>query len=236
MNKDIAEYINITQYNSSMYIEGNTDILVKLVEKHNNDYNWGLQSACRGGCMYNVDLMISKGGCGWNNGLYGACRGGHMNIVCMMISKGASDWDWGLKGACLGGHKKIAELMILMGANDLDTGFYYACEGGHMNIVEFLIKKGVNFLNQGLIGAYEGGQTHMIEYLESKGAVSDIIAKYSFPLCNKKTKYFHNDLYRPRKEFMKFSILYWTIVYQEYIGREAVQKDLILELLKILYF
>ena len=40
--------------------------------------------------------MISKGANDWNLGLNGACKGGHKEIVDYMISKGANDWNWGL--------------------------------------------------------------------------------------------------------------------------------------------
>ncbi|MFB5622743.1 MAG: hypothetical protein ACE5RH_01995, partial [Nitrosarchaeum sp.] len=55
-----------------------------------DDWNWGLEGACKGGNIDIVKLMIKKGAYDWDSGLYGACEGRHMNIVELMIKKGAN--------------------------------------------------------------------------------------------------------------------------------------------------
>ncbi len=114
----------------------------KISTIENDDWNWGLCGACRGGHMDIVKLMIERGATDWNYGLYGACKGGHMNMVELMIERGATDWNNGLYGACRGGHMNMVELMIERGATDWNDGVYYACKGGHMDIVELMIERG----------------------------------------------------------------------------------------------
>ncbi len=79
-------------------------------------WNWGLSSACRGGHIDMVKVMIDLGAGDVNWGLYCACRTGHMDIVKLMIEKCADDLNWGLSGACRGGHIDIVRLMIEEGA------------------------------------------------------------------------------------------------------------------------
>ena len=87
----------------------------------------------------------------WNYGLSGACRGGHMEIVLLMIEKGVVDnWDWGLRGACEGGHMRVVLLMIEKGATDWNWGLNYACYGGHMDTVLLMIEKGATDWNRGV--------------------------------------------------------------------------------------
>src|SRR3989344_808640 len=61
------------------------ELAIKL--KNFNNWNWGLNYACKGGHLDIVNLMINKGVKNWNYGLEGACVGGHLNIVNLMIEK-----------------------------------------------------------------------------------------------------------------------------------------------------
>lgn len=79
---------------------------------------------------------------------------------------------------------------------------------------------------------------------------------YVFPYDNKKLKYYHNDMYIENVKgcYMVSSILYWVIMYSEYVcfmrgkavvhndyacfirGRAIILKDLVVDVLKLMYF
>ena len=88
-----------------------------------------------------VKLMIQQGANNWNAGMEDACRGGHMNIVKLMIEKGATSFDDGFVGACISGQIDIAKLMLSKGARSLQQGFDISCEYGHIELVKLIIDK-----------------------------------------------------------------------------------------------
>ncbi len=104
-----------------------------------------LYEPCLQGSGYWINYCIKKGADEWNWGLEGACKGGHLDIIELMIDKGA---NWGLEGACKGGHLDIIELMIEKGAKDWNWGLEGACEGGHLDIIKLMIKKGAEPLDE----------------------------------------------------------------------------------------
>ena len=53
----------------------------------------GLNGACQGGHKDLVLFMIEKGANDWNWGLNGACQGGHKDLALLMIEKGANNWN-----------------------------------------------------------------------------------------------------------------------------------------------
>ena len=127
------------------YCKNNDVIKVRKMININIDINWndGLYSACEGGHLNIINLIINR--CdytGYNWGLFGACRNGHINIVKLIIEKGAHWWDYGLYGACKGGHIDIVKFMIEKGAKYWNWGLYGACEGDHIDIVKLMIEKG----------------------------------------------------------------------------------------------
>ncbi len=134
------------------------------------DYNFGLFSACLGGHLNIVKLMIEKGAERKNMGLRYACKGGHLNIVKFMIEIGANDWDLGLITACRGGHLNIVNLMIEKGASDWDWGLAYACEVGNLDIINLMIKKGADDWNEGLAYACNAGNLDIVNLMIEKGA------------------------------------------------------------------
>jgi len=82
----------------------------------------------------------------WTWGLFTACHGGHIAIVRLMIKKGAKNFDWGLYSACRGGHLPIVRLMIRRGAENLDRGLAGACEGCHPVIAAMMLDRGATEL------------------------------------------------------------------------------------------
>ena len=52
--------------------------------------------ACSSGHMDIVNRIIEKEEDDWNAGLIYACFGGHMDVVVLMIEKGADDWNGGV--------------------------------------------------------------------------------------------------------------------------------------------
>ena len=58
--------------------------------------------------------MIEKGEDNWNWGMIRACEGGHIDIVKFMIEKGANNWNGGMVRACYGGHMDIVKFMEQM--------------------------------------------------------------------------------------------------------------------------
>jgi hypothetical protein len=112
--------------------------------KYEQYYSWncGLFSACSGGHLDLVNLMIEKGADDWDWGLGGACRGGLLDLVNLMMEKGGTDWTWGLRCACSGGHLDLGNLMIEKGATDWNWALFHACLGGHPDLVNLMISKG----------------------------------------------------------------------------------------------
>jgi ankyrin repeat protein len=152
-------------------------------------------SACSGGHLEIINIMIEKGADEWISGLSGACQGGHLEIVNLMIEKGANGWDEGLCGACQGGQLEMVNLMIEKGADDWNMGLYSACNGGHfaygnpfcakgtkralleanarstrLEIANLMIKKGANDWNFGLRHACKNGHLEIVNLMIEKGA------------------------------------------------------------------
>ena len=169
-----------------------------------------------------INLLIEKGADDWNSGLDGACKGSrdNINIVKLMIDKGASNISekyvyprdkyiiakllslgvsmdklkyingiTSLYKLCKDGNIIMILYAINRGynkhntghlfdvvrpygfkANDWNGGLYGACEGGHMNIVNLMIEKGANYWNHGLYGACHGGHMNIVNLMIEKGA------------------------------------------------------------------
>ncbi len=120
-----------------------------------------------------IMIMIEKGANDWNYGLNGACKGGHLELIDFMIKRGATSWNLGLWGACEGGHLEIAKLMIEKGANALDRGLFFGCKKGHLEIVKLMTENGADIHNS--YSNYDAVKTarnkeylHIIEYLVPK--------------------------------------------------------------------
>lgn len=254
MNKDIILQPDCDGNTFGDVCEQGNMSLVKYMMNIIGTYNlsYGIRGACRGGHMDIIELMISKGafildleymacqgghidvinfliskrthGWNWNWGLYGACYGGHMDIVLFMISKGANGWNGGLYESCDGGHMDIALLMISKGADNWNEAFERACFKGHVDIVKLMISKGATSLYYGLFSAHEGGHTNIIELPAFNGITVD----YKFE------RIYKSKIGRGLDQ--KMTILYWTITYSRYNKKKMIQKDLIPDLLKLIYF
>lgn len=117
--------------------------------KSDFDKSWvdvGLYSACYGGHLELVELLITKD---TNNGNYFedliiACEGRHLKVAELLIAKGADNWDCALYGACTGGHRELVELLINKGATNFWDCFENVCTSGHIDLVSYFIAKGVD--------------------------------------------------------------------------------------------
>jgi hypothetical protein len=57
------------------------------------------------------EFIIQKGCNNWERGLQGACKGGHLDIIKLMIFKGAKDFVTAFNFACSGGNLKIVKFI-----------------------------------------------------------------------------------------------------------------------------
>jgi hypothetical protein len=121
---------------------GDMNLVLEMIKKGADDWDWGLANACRSGHMRIAKFMIKKGADDWNGGLANACRSGHMRIAKFMIKKGADDWNCGLGNACQG--KGISIKLIAKINNWPFSMALPNCplDLGNMKIVKFMIKKG----------------------------------------------------------------------------------------------
>lgn len=151
------------------------------------DWCSGFLSACYGGSLEIVNLMISKWNdrssyYSWDIGVYCAAIGGHLHIIQFLISNTASqlkklthspDWNYILNGACEGGNINVIQFVISQGANDWFVGFTGACRGGHMPAVQLMISKLQNNVNTdwksiwktGLNYASFSGHMNVVEFM-----------------------------------------------------------------------
>lgn len=258
-NVDVVQLMiskGIYDYNSGLdgaCRGGHIDIVKMMLEKVNKEKMWGVgwqwnyafTYACEGGNIDIVKMMIDRGAHYFYNGFVIACEKGYMDIVELLISKGEKNWDAGFYCACKGGHMNIIELMISKGTKAFNWGFEGACTGGQLDIVKSMISKGGNSLDwdRGFFFAKREGHTNVCDFILSNRNL--VVNPTDFPLFNKKTKYYHNDLYYKNNGMEVFghrSIIYWTFVYCFYTKKKGkkivivIQKDLIPSLLKLLYF
>lgn len=254
-NKEIIDYLLKRVDNSDRGIwgaccGGHMDLVKLLMPREENAIKYGFCNACLGGHMDIVELMIHKSDI--DQGIEAACEGGHMNVILFLIEKITAEctglidsllidyWNTGLSGACRGGHMDVVELMMSKGADCWNSGLYGACEGGHIALVEIMLSKGASGLNWGLCIAIEEGYTDIAELLISRGAIRDLANRYVFPHKNKKTRFYHNDMYndsythenvyyehieKNKERFMYFSILYWFLMYNGYGGYDGYGND-----------
>lgn len=225
---------------------GHVDIVEYLISEGADDWNKGLEGACEGGYMDIVHMMCSKGATNYNSGLFRACLGGYMNAVKYMLHKGAHDYNSGIYGACAGGHMNIFNMMVSLGDDDYGCyeAFNSACYGGNVDIVKLLVKEHQYEISSGFSHALSKGHTEVIKFLMTVEGIERVesieIIGYNFPIENKKTKYYHNDIYIiDKKNFMHYSFFYWVIMYSTYDTMDkynVVQRDLIPDLLKLIYF
>jgi ankyrin repeat protein len=127
---------------------GIVEHLLVFCQNNNPDFNNGLNSACQGGQLEIVNLMIKKGAFFLNDELENACEGGHLEIVNLIISrkieignlmieKGVNTWKWVFDSA-----RQIFTLMNNKGAIDWNRGLYSACHGGHFGSANPFCAKG----------------------------------------------------------------------------------------------
>lgn len=155
----------------------------------NDDAHWYFFSACEGGHLDMINMLIEKGVTNWDTGMIGACHGGHLEVVKMMIEKrgGASSFACdGLVVACQNGHMHIVEFMLELGANNWDKALEAACYGGHLEIAKLMVSKdtfahlfsgnlflgvyAAGYWNPGMLDACRGGHMEVIKYMVDEGA------------------------------------------------------------------
>lgn len=230
---------------------GNMDIINLMTSKCTTDQWKGLFDAGKGRKIDIVKFLFLEED-KWNN-------------VKNQFGSADSEFilSWGFLGACEGGNVDIVNFYIEKGVNGENNwsswyhGFSMACEKGHMNVVKLLMSKiHHSTLNDCIERAYKTGHLEIVEILinvrNTEQGIDSILAhpdeinypgeylnpSYPFPYKNKKTKFFHNDIYfeKTKEVFMHMTVLYWTLLYNTYCGKGALQKDLISELIKIMYF
>ena len=56
-----------------------------LIQNGANNWNYGLEGACKSGCIELIQLMIQHGANDWETGLYYACADDNIDIVKELI-------------------------------------------------------------------------------------------------------------------------------------------------------
>jgi hypothetical protein len=134
-----------------------------------------------------VDKLIANGADDWESGLEGACKGGNLTLVKLFLEKctldhGHDDYDddddsdansmlsMALRAAAEGGNTDIIDYLIKLGADDWNYGLFGAVEGNHSHLVDFFIQKGANDWNWALRAAVSIGSKHYINMFVQLGA------------------------------------------------------------------
>jgi len=79
---------------SSAARHGHLDLVIEMIRRGANDWNWIAYSAARGGHKDIVTEMIRRGANDWDGIACSAAGGGHMDIVAAMVeSRGATNWN-----------------------------------------------------------------------------------------------------------------------------------------------
>lgn len=140
--------------------DNNLDTINYLISKGATDWDSGLKSACRYGCIKNAELMIKSRLINLPNRLQSTNP----------VQTTESLYNVCLHEACVGGHMKLFELMISKGA-ETSYCFDYACIGGNIDIINFLMKNGNCYIfhSPALDRACEGGNVEIAKVIISKG-------------------------------------------------------------------
>ena len=120
-----------TLINTLKYDRHNVGFLEMMYEYLSPDVNM----ACSAGRLDDVKAFPEIS----TSMMYSACMGGHMNIINLMISLGATDYNMGAYGACKGGNKVIAVIMVLYGGNP--SWAWRGCFGANkfsLHMVEYM--------------------------------------------------------------------------------------------------
>lgn len=160
----LLECVTLTDHAVSGACEGGDLELMELIiqrsDNKGNDVNWDwcLLSACRGGHIPIIKLMLLNKNVSWGRYkmLEDACLGGHLPAIEFIIRCGLNmyeDWNNGLITACYGGHIHAIDLMIRNGANDWNNGLQAACHGKQIKAAKFMIQQGANDWNCALQAA-----------------------------------------------------------------------------------
>lgn len=138
--------------------DGRLDIVSKLVSLECMEYYFSTKTDQK-----DID---------WSYELRTACEGGNMNIVQLLISKGVNNWNAGLDGACSTDNVEIINLMIknvteqsTLERYSEDDALYYACTHGNRPISQLLIDQGYDNWRLALAGAAEYGHADIFDFI-----------------------------------------------------------------------
>jgi len=105
--------------------------------------NFAFKAACEGGNKDTIEFLIQHGANDWNKGLEGACKGGQENVAYDMIQRSQNTIEWNntlLKAACCGGNENLIQLAIdHMRKNNIDINWdesiLLTCESGNLQVI-----------------------------------------------------------------------------------------------------
>lgn len=136
---------------------GDIDLVELIVDKylcikgyHLAIFTWchGLGSACEGGNLPIVELILKKEGVFiMQHVLITACSLGDTTIINLLIENGVKNLKYGFYTACYHGCEPAVNLMIKKGVSKWNKGLYCACQGGRKSIIQLMIKNGATVCN-----------------------------------------------------------------------------------------
>lgn len=167
------------------------------------DWKTALEAACYVGNIKSINYIIKRGDIVYDldKGLISACAGGSVDAITLMLNLGAMDTDGGFIATCASGNISAVKLMaehcgtikhfthasVIYNAcerGNMDVikylvelgeyqshSIYYtqllerACLYGHLDVVKFMIDKGVTNFNEGLYTACCGGHIDIVNLL-----------------------------------------------------------------------
>jgi hypothetical protein len=128
----------------------------------------------------------------FDHSMVSACIGGHVKIVQLMLARGGTASSWAIQQVCKYGHVALAQFLLAtqrIDAETMESGFYCACKVGHIGIVRLMLPKlkaRQRLVQCGLNNACLGGHLTVVDLIIAHGA-SDwntgltIACKYQHP-------------------------------------------------------
>jgi len=114
---------------------GHKDLVMDMVKRGANDWNWIATGAAEGGHKDLVIEMVKMGATNHNRLASRALKHGYQDIALEMLEMGADNWDDIAYLAARHGYKDMLIKAMENGAENWNWMVYEACKGGHKDIL-----------------------------------------------------------------------------------------------------